>query len=61
VRDALYIAALSAVRKCPHFKAFYQTLLKAGKAKKLALVAIARKLLIALNAMIRDGSDFKPA
>ena len=61
VRDALYIAALSAVRKCPHFKAFYQTLLKAGKAKKLALIAVARKLLIALNAMIRDNADFKPA
>lgn len=61
VRDALYIAALSAVRKCPRLKAFYQNLLKAGKAKKLALVAVARKLLIALNAMIRDNADFKPA
>lgn len=61
VRDALYIAALSAARICPRFKAFYQTLLNAGKAKKLALIAIARKLLIALNAMIRDDSDFKTA
>lgn len=61
VRDALYIAALAAVRKCHHFKAFYETLVKAGKAKKLALIAVARKLLIALNAMIRDNADFKPA
>jgi transposase len=61
VRDALYIAALAAVRKCRHFKAFYETLVKAGKAKKLALIAVARKLLIALNAMIRDNADFKPA
>ena len=61
VRDALYIAALSAVRSCPHFRAFYETLVKAGKAKKLALIAVARKLLIALNAMIRDNADFKYA
>ena len=61
VRDALYIAALSAVRFNPHFKAIYTALVKAGKAKKLALIAVARRLLIALNAMIRDNADFKPA
>lgn len=61
VRDALYIAALSATRSNPHFKAIYTTLVKAGKAKKLALIAVARRLLIALNAMIRDNADFKPA
>jgi transposase len=59
VRNALYIAALGAVRSCPRFKAFYDTLLKAGKAKKLALIAVARKLLVALNAMVRDNADFK--
>jgi transposase len=52
---------VAAVRKCHHFKAFYETLVKAGKAKKLALIAVARKLLIALNAMIRDNADFRPA
>lgn len=61
VRDALYIAALAAVRSCPHFKDFYQRLVRAGKAKKLALIAVARKLLVALNAMIRDNTEFKPA
>lgn len=61
VRDALYIAALAAVRSCRHFKAFYETLVKAGKAKKLALIAVARKLLVAINAMVRDSADFKPA
>ncbi len=33
---------------------FYQRLLKAGKAKKVALVACARKLLTIANAMLRD-------
>lgn len=61
VRDALYMAALAAVRSSAHFAAIYNRLLAAGKAKKLALIAVARKLLVALNAMIRDNSDFKPA
>jgi transposase len=61
VRDALYMAALAAVRSSAHFRAIYNRLLTAGKAKKLALIAVARKLLIALNAMIRDGKPFAPA
>ena len=61
VRDALYIAALAAVRYSAHFAALYQRFLSAGKAKKLALIAIARKLLIALNAMLRDNVEFSPA
>jgi transposase len=61
VRDALYMAALAAVRSSDHFAKLYQAFVSAGKAKKLALIAIARKLLIALNAMIRDDADFKPA
>lgn len=61
VRDALFIAALAAVRTCRYFKAFYEALVKAGKAKKLALIAVARKLLVAINAMVRDNADFKPA
>ena len=61
VRDALYMAALTATRSSPHYRAVYKAFIAAGKAKKLALIAIARKLLIALNAMIRDNADFKPA
>lgn len=61
VRDALYMAALAAVRSSAHFASVYQRLLAAGKAKKLALIAVARKLLIALNAMIRDAKAFSPA
>jgi transposase len=52
VRTALYMAALSAVRCDPSFKARYQAMRDAGKPAKVALVAIARHLLIALNAML---------
>ena len=61
VRDALYMAALAAVRSSQHFAQIYKALIAAGKAKKLALIAVARKLLVALNAMIRDNAEFKPA
>lgn len=54
VRDALYMAALNAVRRDGSFKTFYQKLRSAGKPAKLALIAVARKLLTTLNAMMRD-------
>jgi transposase len=54
VRDALYMGALNAVRRDGPFKAFYQKLRAAGKPAKLALIAVARKLLATLNAMLRD-------
>lgn len=53
VRAALYMAALVASRHNPILKAFYQRLLAAGKAKKVALVACMHKLLLILNAMIK--------
>ena len=54
VRDALYMAALNAVRRDGPFRSFYQKLRTAGKPAKLALIAVARKLLTTLNAMLRD-------
>jgi len=54
VRSALYMAALTASRFNPRIRAFYARLLAAGKPKKVALVACMRKLLIILNAMMRD-------
>lgn len=54
VRDALYMAALNAVRRDATLKGFYQRLRTAGKPAKLALIAVARKILTVLNAMIRD-------
>ena len=56
VRCALYMATLSATRFNPVIATFYSRLLKAGKAKKVALTACMRKLLTILNAMARDRS-----
>jgi transposase len=55
VRAALYMATLSAMRYNPAIKATYERLLVAGKPKKVAMVACMRKLLIIVNAVMRDG------
>lgn len=60
VRSMLYMAALSAVRHNPRLRAHYCLLLERGKAKKLALVACMRKLLVTLNAMLRDSMPWNP-
>ena len=53
LKTALYLAALSAARHHPTLKLFHQSLREAGKAPKTALIAVARKLLIILNAIAR--------
>jgi transposase len=52
VRVALYQAAVCAVRANPGMKAFYVRLKKAGKQSKVALVAVARKILVLLNTLV---------
>jgi transposase len=59
VRTALYMAALVASRHNPSLKAFYHRLLAAGKPKKLALVAVMRKLITILNAIARDRQPWR--
>ena len=54
VRAALYMAAVAAMRSSPRFKAKYKAMLNKGKPPKVALIAIARKLIVILNAMQRD-------
>jgi transposase len=54
VRDALYVAALPAIRFDPHMKAFYAKLRASGKPGKVALVAVMRKMIIILNARMRE-------
>jgi transposase len=54
VRAVLYMATLAAVRHNPALSSFYQRLLAAAKAKKLALTAAMRKLLVTLNAILTD-------
>jgi transposase len=58
VRNALYMAALNAVRRADPFKTFYARLRQAGKPAKLALIAVARKLLTVLNAIMRDRKPY---
>jgi len=57
VRDALYMAALAACR-CRPFKPIAQAMRDRGKAAKLVIIAIARRLLVALNAAIRHAKAF---
>jgi len=60
VRSVLYMAALTATRFNPTIRAFYLRLLENGKEKKVALIACMRKLLVILNAMIRDLEPWHP-
>jgi transposase len=59
VREALYMGALVATRYNPHIKGFYERLVAAGKPKKVALVACMRKLLVILNALLRDRKPWR--
>jgi transposase len=59
VRSALFMGAMVAARHNPPLKAFYQRLIAAGKEKMVALIAVARKLLTILNAILRDGQPWR--
>ena len=59
IRAVLYMAALVASRYNSVIKAFYQKLLAAGKMKKVALVACMRKLLVILNAMVKNNTPWR--
>lgn len=60
-RAAVFMAALTASRCNPVLRAFYQALLARGKPKMVALIAVARKVLTILNAMLRDKKQWQPA
>ena len=61
VRSALYMAALSACRYDAQLSQVYQRLVGKGKAKKVALTAVMRKLIVKLNAMIRESQNCRLA
>jgi len=61
VRSATFLAALVASRHNTPLKAFYQRLLRTGKPKMVALIAVARKLLTILNAILRDNRPWQNA
>ena len=61
VRSALFMGAMVAARHNPVLKAFRDSLIAAGKPKIVALIAVARKLLTILNAILRDKSHGRTA
>ena len=61
VRRALYMAALVAVQHNKRYKEKYHELLSKGKEKKVALMAIMRKLIMALNAMLKNNRVWQEA
>ena len=60
LRDVLYMAGLSAARNDPTLRRFSDRLRANGKAPKQAIIAVTRKLLIILNAMIRENKRYEP-
>ncbi len=60
VRAALYMAALVASRHNPQLKASYKALREQGKPGKVALVAVARKLLLIANALVKANACYTP-
>jgi len=60
LRRVLYVATLAAVRCNPVLKPFYQRLRAAGKLPKVALVATMRRLLLILNAMLKNHTTWRP-
>ncbi len=61
MRIALFMAAMVGARHNPNLKAFHQRLIAAGKPKLVAIIAVARKLLTILNAIIRDQKPWQNA
>lgn len=61
VRQALYMAALAAIRKVPRLAAHYRNVVQRSGHAKVGIIAVARKLLVTLNAMARTGTPFLPA
>lgn len=60
VRSILFLAAMAASRYNPVLKVFRERLRAAGKPPKVAIIAVARKLLTILNAMIRENNTWQP-
>ena len=60
VRSALFMSAMTAVRHNPALKAFRDRKIAEGKPRMIALIAVARKLLTILNAILRDKTPWRP-
>lgn len=60
LRKALYMPAMTAMRKNSVLSEFYQRLVKSGKPKKVALIAVMRKLLVIAIGVLRNDKPFDP-
>ncbi|MBQ4801202.1 IS110 family transposase [Pseudoalteromonas sp. MMG006] len=60
IRTAMYMAMMSAIQCNSKFKDLYQRMVKAGKPKKVAIIACIRKLVVIINSMVRDGVMWDP-
>ena len=58
VRKALYMAAVTAIRTKSRFASFYKKLRNAGKPAKVALIAVARKIIVTINAIIKTQTPY---
>ncbi len=61
IRTVLYMAMLSAIQHNPVVRHFYRHLIAQGKHKKVAITACMRKIMTILNAMVRNGREWKMA
>ena len=59
VRNALYMAAMVAVRYNKTIKSFYDNMLAKKKPFKIAITAVMRKILVTLNAMLKNNQQWK--
>lgn len=59
VRNMLYMAAQSAVRYNEEMKIIYERLVEKGKPKKVALVAVMRKLIVLINCLIKENRHWE--
>lgn len=59
VRNVLYMASLSSIRYNPVMKEYYDKLVKNGKLKKIALIAVMRKMIVILNSLMANGVYFE--
>jgi transposase len=60
LRKILYMGALSAIRYDTRIATFYNRLISSGKAKKVGIVAVMRKMLVTMNAMLAQAKDYCP-
>jgi transposase len=60
IRRAIYMPALVAIRFNRDLRDKYQQLVSAGKAKKVAITAVMRRMLVLANTLLRDARDWQP-